>query len=167
MGIQQIRRREKVEEEGEKGGEEEKQKQKEIINRRIENFDPQRYLEATTTTATHTMICILLISVCIIHHSSFIIYYILFIGVFHIYLCTFETGRLTWEKKEPEKDEVWPSPRYHHSATLVGSSLYIFGGSIDVSPSPFSSSPFSLSLLFLHFPLPLLSCVFKDALTIW
>lgn len=28
---------------------------------------------------------------------------------------------------------MWPSPRYHHSATLLGSSLYIIGGAVGVS----------------------------------
>ena len=153
MGIQQIRRREKVEEEGEEEGEEEKQKQKEIINRRIENFDPQRYLEATTTTATHTMICILLISVCAIHHSSFIIYYILFIGVFiYIYLHLKQVdqhGRKKNQRKTrcgPLPDTITPPLSWALLCTsLVAPSTYLlsllfFSFSFFIFPSP-SSSP--------------------------
>jgi len=47
----------------------------------------------------------------------------------------FDFAKSEWEKIEPEnKEEEWPSPRYHHSATLVNNAyLLVFGGAFDKS----------------------------------
>jgi len=40
----------------------------------------------------------------------------------------FDFATSKWEQIQQVEGEPWPAPRYHHSATVIGSLWYIFGG---------------------------------------